>query len=761
MLSGTRYCFDVEVFPNFFCCTFIRVDGKEKKTFIIWDGQDDKTKLLDFISKNLFLISFNGISYDLPVLRYIRTYKGKQLNADLFSLSSKLVSEKFRDDDLVKELRYWKGEEPFVHQDLMAMMNFFRTGVGLKQCSINLKWHRVQDLPFKYDYIVSSSDVDTIVDYNVNDTLITLELYNNDVVRDARELRESIANEYGISILSAAKSKMADIFFEKRYEEETGIPKGDFKKLRTPRPAVKLSDVILPEIKFITEKFNTLLAELKGTITYAYNEYKFEKSVFYKGNEFVLGVGGLHTKERPALYRESEDTEILSMDVSSFYPAIMCEYNIKPEHLTDKFIDILRNVKTERVKAKKAGDKTKSETYKIIVNATFGKLGFPKYWLYDPLAMLRVTVNGQLFLLMLIERMEEEGIRCISGNTDGCELLVEKGKVETAYRIAKEWQSETKFELEFANYTLLAKRDVNSYLAVDRSGKKKTKGAFNDKIDLEKGYLYPIVPAAVNEYLMHGTPVEETIYRCVSILDFCLSKKSREDFKIELKTLESTETLQKTNRFYVSVDGGGLQKVKESDGTITGIVAGRGVSILNNYNPNVPFSSYNVNKLWYIKQARSLLDKIENSQLDMFGFNFDFGNRKNFNGEVITKKRKKIETLSERVSLAEVKKAHDRTITYEVNPNFATVTDVNLKWSPKLKFYKLNCGVEVIYKIKKSVFDDFPLHVGDVVCLNHLEERPKYIKEDGKFIETDETEMWLNSYSLVRDVSDFKRKIYV
>ena len=61
------------------------------------------------------------------------------------------------------------------------------------------------------------------------------------------------------------------------------------------------------------------------------------------------------------------------MDVSSFYPAIMCEYKIKPEHLQDEFIDILDKLREERLVAKELGDKTKAESYKIVVNSTFGK----------------------------------------------------------------------------------------------------------------------------------------------------------------------------------------------------------------------------------------------------------------------------------------------------------------------------------------------------------------------------------------------------
>ena len=49
----------------------------------------------------------------------------------------------------------------------------------------------------------------------------------------------------------------------------------------------------------------------------------------------------------------------------------------------------------------------------------FGKYGDAFSTLFDPGAMLAVTLSGQLMLIDLIERLTEAGIRVISANTDG------------------------------------------------------------------------------------------------------------------------------------------------------------------------------------------------------------------------------------------------------------------------------------------------------------------------------------------------------
>src|SRR5690606_30184845 len=93
------------------------------------------------------------------------------------------------------------------------------------------------------------------------------------------------------------------------------------------------------------------------------------------------------------------------------------------------------------------------DAFKIVANAgSFGKLGDEKWWMCDLLALYRVTVNGQLYLLMLIERLELEGITVWYANTDGVTAKVPKGKEEAYERICAEWQEELRMELEFDRY---------------------------------------------------------------------------------------------------------------------------------------------------------------------------------------------------------------------------------------------------------------------------------------------------------------------
>jgi DNA polymerase elongation subunit (family B) len=66
------------------------------------------------------------------------------------------------------------------------------------------------------------------------------------------------------------------------------------------------------------------------------------------------------------------------------------------------------------MEAKKVGKDTEAYVLKILVNSVFGKTLFEHHWLYDPLVGLRVTINGQLYMLMLIEKLTLAGFKVIS-----------------------------------------------------------------------------------------------------------------------------------------------------------------------------------------------------------------------------------------------------------------------------------------------------------------------------------------------------------
>jgi hypothetical protein len=144
--------------------------------------------------------------------------------------------------------------------------------------------------------------------------------------------------------------------------------------------------------------------------------------------------------------------------------------------------------------------------------------------LFAPELGIRVTITGQLALLMLIEMMECSGIRVVSANTDGIILLIPEGLEPIATMIVSWWEKRTGLEMEETLYRSVYQRDVNNYVAITTSGKAKRKGVFTQSGVLSgpagKAPCMDICADAVVEYLQHGTPISDTVRSCQDIRKF-------------------------------------------------------------------------------------------------------------------------------------------------------------------------------------------------------------------------------------------------
>jgi len=303
----------------------------------------------------------------------------------------------------------------------------------------------------------------------------------------------------------------------------------------------------------------------------------------------------------------------------------MLQYKIKPEHVNDEFFDVLSFITNKRVKAKKSKDKKDkitAETLKITINSMFGLLNFPNYWLYDPKAALSVTINAQMFLLMLIEDLELNGFEVISANTDGITTIVPKDKKELYDEICMNWQKYLGINLSFKKYLTYIRRDINNYCVLQENMDIKAKGIFVIDQNLEKGYNTTIIPKALQNYFFYNIPIEKTVKGSIDIFDFCLSEKTGSQFQVEYHYLKDNEKridlLQKTNRYFISNKGGTLLKRKDID-SISNIALGWNTTILNNYSKD-KLEEYlnNINHSYYIAECNKIIEQIEDKQLTLW-----------------------------------------------------------------------------------------------------------------------------------------------
>ena len=209
-------------------------------------------------------------------------------------------------------------------------------------------------------------------------------------------------------------------------------------------------------------------------------------------------------------------------------------------------------------------------------------------------------------MLSLIEDLEVHGIDVISANTDGViSIIKDRGVYES---VCKSWMIKTGFELEFSEYDLYVRRDVNNYISLSVDGKIKKKGIFDDKVYLEKGYSPSIIPKALKSYFIDNTSVDEFLDSSKNIYDYFLSQQVGKKFQVFTRDKFGKLTRQqKVSRYYACLSGEEILK-KEKDREIS--MCSSPVVVMNQVG-NYKFEDLDVNLKFYEDEISKIIHKIE------------------------------------------------------------------------------------------------------------------------------------------------------
>lgn len=589
--------YDIETYPNFFSVVFVNVDNvADRWVFHQLNNKGNLSDIRDFLAKEKnTLVGFNNLMFDNRLLNYILS--GGSIS-QAYHIAQEIISNH-------RSFGFSKSPVPYDSIDIMRMMGFNRLGVSLKRAAISIKWPTIEGLPYEPGREIRPEEVSSLLDYNLNDTLVTAELYKH--LKKEIKFRQELSELYGIDLVSSSDSQIANEVLSKVYPEMSGVKLSELTNLRTPRLTIKAKACISPVISFSSDKLRGMLDEIKGMTLRLEDNFKFKLSISLADKTFDIGIGGLHSRDEGGVFVSSEDETIIDCDVSSYYPNIMLLNGIKPKHLESSFSDVLGALVAERLEAKKSGHKTKAQGLKITVNSIFGKSGHDKFWLYDPKAFISVTLNGQLYLLMLIERLHNIGIRILSANTDGLITIVKKSQEKGFHSVCRTWCNDTGFDLKYVEYSKYVRRDVNNYIAVKRDGEIKQRGIFETQLNLRKSYKMPVVSEALNRYFIDDTPIEKTIGSS-DIHGFLMSERTSVKFDVILRQHNTEIEVPRVNRFFVARRGGYLLK-KRGDKEIA-ICAGWPVQVLNHVN-DLSSDSYDVDYAFYREEARKVIRGIE------------------------------------------------------------------------------------------------------------------------------------------------------
>ena len=531
--------YDIEIFPN---CFSLVIKNTETKEFQFFELSNRKNNLVDlvplFLDKRYIFCGYNNIHYDNPIVNFIIEYKETlkkstrlDIEYNLFQLSQTIIK-----GDLEK-WKKWKYANNFETLDLLTMLFSQKLRVGLKEMQVTMKYSNVQEYDGNFEASIPEEDIPKMIQYNINDVNSTEELLyrcENDI-----KLRLNIEEEYGIKALNKDGVNLGMEILKTKYLEKTHKTWNDIKDLRSPCDKIALNEIILPFIKFDNPILKDLLNEMKQQVV-SPDRKGYNKHFLMDNLEYSVGVGGIHSVNKPSIFIAKEDEIISDVDVASLYPSLIIEYGFYPPHLGKEFLEVYKGIKDERIEAKHNGNKLKNLTLKLSINGLSGNLQSEFSWCYSPKTVMRIRINGQLLLLMLAEKLISIGCQIIQANTDGLFVLRKKKDEQKFKDVCKWWENLTKLELEEDRFERFYQFAINDYLGVlegykDSKNPKllKKKGLFIDSVTLGKGMQPMIIPKAINANLADNIPVEETIRNCKDINEFITYQKVDKKFAVQ------------------------------------------------------------------------------------------------------------------------------------------------------------------------------------------------------------------------------------
>jgi hypothetical protein len=523
-----KFVYDIETFRNFFLAVFYNIDTKAITKYEISDRADDREELRNFLLTKPKCIGFNNVNFDYPVLHNtILKIPLKLCTAErLYKEAGRVISQKYS--------AVWPNQTIVPQLDLFKIWHYDNKNkaTSLKWLEFAMRSEDVRDLPYSPDTHLSYSQMDEVSDYCVHDVMETYKFYTKS--HKHIKIREFYSAQENMNLINASEIKLSKEIFAKRLSEPMGMDTWDIKKLRTHRDKVEIKDVIFNYIKFndpINKKVldfyrNSVWLNTDEMTAKQKKEHSISYTTKYLNVERDYAEGGLHSFGQPAIYESDDQYVLIDVDFASYYPHISFKNGLHPEHIpADIFNTIYEGFYTERKKYPKSDPR--NYVLKIVLNGSYG-LSKDKYsLLYDPKWQLAITVNGQLLLTLLTEKIVEnceKEVKIIFENTDGAMYLLHRSDVDNLRRACSQVEGTCNIPLETVECKKVIARDVNNYINIIDDDNIKFKGAFEIDRDYNKNHSKRIIPLALANYFIHNVPPEYTIYNHLISEDYSFAK---------------------------------------------------------------------------------------------------------------------------------------------------------------------------------------------------------------------------------------------
>ena len=623
--------YDIEVFPNCFHCLVSDSESHKKYKFEISNRKNQLEELIDFFyfkRVEHIMCGYNNHHYDDIVINYMIFFRNTMKRFDylkicnsLYYLSKAIIeSEKTENIDKIKQYKY---ANYFYSFDLMTMLYSAAKQKSLKEVEILLGMDNVQEFEAGFDQRLLDSEIDDMIKYNENDVDATELLLNT--VKNEVDLRLEVEKEWGFDALSMSNIRIGEeILLRKSNLKGVALEEAKSKIRRVAK--IENKDIILPFIQYSNPKLKEVLLDVKNATCYPCKSDKkqknYEKKFVLSNTCYSIGEGGIHTINEPRIFKPTDDQYIGHSDVTSMYPSLAIIYKWLPVHLGKDFWNVYESLYKERVIAKRNHDELKAKAFKFALNSPIGKMQNESSWAYDPLNAYKIRMNGQLILLMLVDRLLSINCKIVQVNTDGVVYIADKANRELIDQFVHEVENITKLHFDSDDYESFYQYDVNNYFGI-RKGYSQSgdpsliekKGKFITEIGLNNSMTPVVISKAVINYFLTKEPIDKFVKEDKNIRDFLMSQSVNREFKVEY----GNKPVQRINRYYASNSGYYLMRVKDKmyETKKESILSDVGVILLNHID-STPIEERKINYQYYIGKAKTIVSEFINRQLTIF-----------------------------------------------------------------------------------------------------------------------------------------------
>ena len=191
----------------------------------------------------------------------------------------------------------------------------------------------------------------------------------------------------------------------------------------------------------------------------------------------TMNYGWLYGINGAKPYEQNEKDKCVMIEVEHLYASLMIKYGFLSRCVSNP--EIFEEIYKKKTDFDKNGvkDDPIAVSHRVVVNGTYGAMSINKNNpLYDMRQVNNICVNGQLFMLDLIEKLENSG-ELLHANTD--RLIYKVNDYSKFQNECEKWSERTKLNLEIDEISKFKQKGLFHYEFEKSDGNKVSKGVFD------------------------------------------------------------------------------------------------------------------------------------------------------------------------------------------------------------------------------------------------------------------------------------------